>query len=413
MNILVIYRLPLYSFSTKRSVIETEKIVKYFAINDNLYLWNYAIPASKKLINFNWDLIFIMSSTLSDIQFKSQHSHLKSSLNFLKRSSAMKIALPQDEYYASSDLENLLIEIKVDIIVTLHIENIENLYPKLYMNNAPIFIPGYTTYNDLLYLELSKNYKISDKDRKYDLVYRASKPTVPNPLAIRKFGLGKQLNSSIIQNNLNFKTNLFGDMLNGNKWYEFLSSSRATLISPSGSNIIFRTVDQLELAREFFKTCKDTNLEIIFDKVGICNKDKVVLTALSPRNFEAAALGVIQLFFRPTDIEIDIDESIFLILDDNFKELDQLVEQLHDKVLVQKIKDDAFQKLILGKNYSFQKIWNNILDQMVIEGRGHSNLVYLEKEQSIFLKKFYFIMVRYDKYFTKQLVKLIKKILPF
>ncbi len=410
MNILVIYRLPLNSFKVKRSIVETEKIVKLFATTNNIYFWNYIIPAGNKILNFNWDLVFIMSSALSDIQFESQHKQLKSSLNFLKKSEAMKIVLPQDEYYASEDLENLFIEIGANIIITLHLGKIKYIYPKIYMNKAFIFISGHTTYNDLLYLELSKNYKILDDDKKYDLVYRASKPTVPNPLALSKFELGNRLHSTIIQNKLDLKSNLFGEILNGNKWYEFLSSSRATPISPSGSNVIFRRIEQLELARVLFKRYKDTNLEAIFDIVGVSAEDKVVLTALSPRNFEAAALGVIQLLIKPTDVEINIDQSLFLILDDRFRDLNQLRDQLYDKELVQKLKNNAFQKLVLGESYSFKKIWNQILNQMVAENRIDSNLLHFEEKQSIYTKKFYFFRVSYEKYFFKQFIKLLKRI---
>jgi hypothetical protein len=254
---------------------------------------------------------------------------------------------------------------------------------------------------------------ISDKDKTYDLVYRASKPTIPNPLAISKFELGNRLHSTMMHNNLNLKSNLFGDILNGDKWYDFLSSSRATPISPSGSNVIFRRIEQLELARELFKKYKHTNLEIILDRVGISAEDKVVLTALSPRNFEAAALGVIQVYFKPIEIEIELDQSHFLIFDDRFKNLNELRDQLYDRILVEKIKDDAFEKLVLNQNYSFKRIWNLILNQMVKENRIDINLIHFEEERSNNIKKLFFFRVSYEKYFHKLLVKLLKRIFLF
>ena len=394
----------------KQSVIETEKIVNNFGKHGKLYFWNYIIPASKKLINYNWDLIFIMSSALSDLQFESQHKQLKTSLNFLEKSSAFKIALPQDEYYASDDLEDLLIHLKVDIIVTLHIENISNLYPRLSINKQAIFVSGYTTYNDFYYIELFNKFSTLETRKKFDLVYRASEPTIPNPLAVKKFNLGNRLNSVIQQNNFNFKTDLYGSILTGNKWYEFLRSSRATLISPSGSNVIFRRIEQLESARSLFKKYKDIDLNIALAEVGVLANDKVVLTALSPRNFEAAALGVIQVFIKPPNLEIDIDPKCFLTLDEDFKDLDKLNYEIRNKALVEKIKQDAFDTLVMGQKYNFNGIWNLIMNLMQKENRVGGDSNQLGEKNTLDSKKFYFMGIHYEKYFYKQFIKLLKKL---
>jgi len=395
----------------KQSVIETEKIIKHFGEYGKIYFWNYVVPASKKLMKYNWDLIFIMSSALSDIQFESQHKQLKTSLNFLEKSSAFKIALPQDEYYASQDLEDLLIHLKVDIVVTLHLAYIRNLYPTLSINKQTIFVAGYTTYNDFHYINLSNRFLSLDKRKKFDLVYRASEPSIPNPLAIKKFNLGHRLNYAIQQNNLNIKTDLYGSIITGNKWHEFLRSSIATPISPSGSNVIFRRIEQLESARNLFKKYKDIDLNTALVEVGVSENDKVVLTALSPRNFEAAALGVIQLFVKSVNLEIDIDSKSFLTLEEDFKDLDKLNYEIHNKTLVQKMKHDAFDSLIMNPKYNFNRIWILIMNQMQKENRIDCNSMQSGEKNALDNKKFYFIGMHYEKYYYKQFIKLLKKIM--
>lgn len=222
--------------------------------------------------------------------------------------------------------------------------------------------------------------------------------------------MGNRLSSVIQQNNFNFKTDLYGTILTGNKWHKFLITSRATLISPSGSNIIFRRIEQLESARSLFKKYKDIDLDIVLAEVGVLDSDKVVLTSLSPRNFEAAALGVIQVFIKPLNFEIDIDPKCFLTLDEDFKDLDKLNYEIHNKALVEKMKNDAFDTLVMDQKYNFNRIWILIMDQMQKENRVNGESNQLSEKNILDSKKFYFVGIHYEKYFYKQFIKLLKKL---
>ena len=80
--------------------------------------------------------------------------------------------------------------------------------------------------------------------------------------------------------------------LSGDKWYDFLSDTRAVLGSPSGSNVNVKNRKIAEKVSHFLRTKNNfyDALEVI--PASCKNKD---YTGISPRNFEAAFLETLQI----------------------------------------------------------------------------------------------------------------------
>ena len=262
--------------------------------------------------------------------------------DFIRYSSALKIALPQDDYDCPYFLDEWLTNWNVNIIFSVLHEH-RNLFYKKFINSKKGKIyEGYTSYiNDELINLWEKPKQI--KNRKIDISYRThDKGKFLCSVRYQKYNLANIFQESLGESST-LKvdiSNRHSQMIKGDKWYKFLENSKFCLASPSGSSAIDVTGHNRYLINE---ACKN-NPNITFKEVKssfLTNIDYYNFTALSPRNIESILSNTVQIAIRGNYSGVLIPYLHFIPLNKDCSNLDEVIEMTNDIEFVEKMAKNA------------------------------------------------------------------------
>ena len=216
----------------------------------------------------------------------------KDAYAFVAASPAVKLAYPQDEYDCNVLLDDWMCEWKVDVVFSVIASGWDVLYPR-YRAHGEIRL-GYTGYVDESLIDRSTT---PFHARKIDIGYRAKRlPPHFGRTGETKWAIGRDVAMLGRQAGLNVDIEL-GDAgtLYGDKWLDFIDSSRFTLGANSGSSLLDPHGDIRRRVRAYVAS----HPEACFEEVeAVCfpgMDGKHVFTAISPRVLEAALLRSAQI----------------------------------------------------------------------------------------------------------------------
>jgi hypothetical protein len=295
-----------------------------FSLRNNFPEHNYiyhdchlAVPAWLK--DFDFDAI-ILDVTLLCVRWAPEELFRKTllDLDFVRQSSAFKIAMPQDEYDCNAILDQWMVDWSVDIVYSVLSENHDVLYPK-YQKSGKIRL-AFTGYLDESSLAIPRP---PFESREIDIGYRARKL----PAFFGKIGNQKeQVGIAVMQRVTSLP--LHADIkigvehsLHGVHWLEFLGRSKFTLGSNSGSSLMDPFGKIRRKVYDFVWRNPMAQFEEIETACFPGEDGKHEFTAISPRILEAAVMDSCQILvsghysgiFKPWEhyIPIAADASDF------------------------------------------------------------------------------------------------------
>ena len=303
---------------------------------------------------------------------------LREKFEFMPKSRALKIAMPQDDYDCSTILDLWLFDWKVDIIYSICPKNWELLYPLCSKTcTLRLGFTGYISNEMIVPLEERKKWI----ERTVDVVYRARKlgynfgelgqlkAQAPNWLAKATKDIDSlKLDIQIGEEHFVLGTN----------WCNFLESSKFVLVSPGGSSTIDFKGDLRELSRE------TSNLDLsITDFFQLAEQRKgqwkaIDNTMISPRNIEAALVGSVQIAIINEYSNIFLPNIDYIPL-----HLDRSLNQsLKDEANWDSMRKSAYDKILSEDRLREQTVINEIFNDLGDE------LCYKEITKVSFLKRF-------------------------
>lgn len=162
----------------------------------------------------------------------------------------------------------------------------------------------------------------------------------------------------------------------GGEWVEFVSASRATLGTESGASIADFD-GGVELAvREYLRTHPAAPFEEVHDAVLRPYEGNVVVNVISPRVFEAAALGTALVMFPGQYSGIANSGEHYIALEKDFSNMDEVVAQLRDDDLVAAMTARAHDELIKSERWSYASFiaeFDRVVDEEARVMRGRSS----------------------------------------
>ena len=354
LKILILHRLgPQESWS--ENVADLEMAFPRYAIEHDYIIHDASFKLPSYIKNYPFDLIILNSSFLCNVFTRKRTRFTYKYFSFLSESDAFKVALPQDDYYCSDVLDRLLIDFDINLLVTVLPQHVSQLLP-LFSSSSRKIIKGYTGYLSERMIKNANKFYIERSKRDFDLVYRASSnPSFPNKLAYLKANLGR-----IIEHNINKKYHVDinppkNDFLNGLDWWSFLANARVTLGSNSGSDFIIRNHNC-----EQYLTNKKISNEKKISYIDHEDKNKN-MTALSPRNIEAAILGTTQSIVSGDYGGLFIAGEDYFELDDGLAKVDELNHFLGDYELQERLAASAKEKILDTKELRIESLIENIM----------------------------------------------------
>jgi hypothetical protein len=163
------------------------------------------------------------------------------------------------------------------------------------------------------------------------------------------------------------------DRVYGEEWIEFVASCRATLASESGASIADFDGGAERAVRTYLRSHPGAPYEEVHEAVLKPYEGNVVVHVVSPRVFEAAALGTALVMFPGEYSGVVSAGDHYIALEKDFSNMDDVVRQLRDDSLVAAMTERAHEDLIASGRYSyasFIKEFDAVIDQEAVVKRG-------------------------------------------
>ena len=160
----------------------------------------------------------------------------------------------------------------------------------------------------------------------------------------------------------------------GPDWPKFIQSGRTTLGSESGSNVFDHDGSIRKAIEERVKTDPDVDYETLHANYVGEAEGKVRMNQISPRIFEAAALGTGLILFRGDYSGVIHADEHYIPLEKDFSNLDEVFERLSDTKGLQEMVDRTRRDIVESGRFSYRQFieaFDRHLSERV-EGRKES-----------------------------------------
>lgn len=273
---------------------------------------------------------------------------------WLKAMNGKKVCFFQDEYFNCVKRFNFLNEYAVDCVYTLveprHFRDTYHKYTDVPMIRYTI--PGYVS--DGL-LNMADRIQTENLKQDIDVSYRGRSIDYSwGVVGQEKRIIGERFKE--MANGLNMDIEVTEDKrIYGDDWYRFIARSKAVLGVEAGVSI-FDLEDKVRLGVEKLrkKNPAISNAEL-YDKVMAPWEDNIFYRTISPRHFEAAALGACQILFEGTYSGIMDPMIHYIPLKKDFSNIDQVLEMFRDDAFRQTIAENARRDLVDSGRYTYRQ----------------------------------------------------------
>jgi hypothetical protein len=277
-------------------------------------------------------------------------------LSYLEQTGSYKVAFFQDEHHYCRDRFDFLDRYRVDCVYTL-LES--EFWPQVYGKYTSVpklvyGIPGYVS-DDLV--QLAAQVAKPDDEREIDIGYRGrtlkpymgkgsqEKAEIGTGFLERARGSGLKLDIAVDE-----ESRIYGDA-----WPAFLANCRAVLGTEAGVSI-FDTDDVVRTEYERSGQVLDAW------------EDNIYYRTVSPRHFEAAALGVCQILFEGRYGGILRPMVHYIPLEKDFANLDEVLRRFRDPELRHRLTENAYADLIASGQYSYAQFIESFETELAAAG---------------------------------------------
>ncbi|AWB67774.1 hypothetical protein C2869_15675 [Saccharobesus litoralis] len=328
-------------------------------------IFNEKLAYSIELANFDCVFIHYSICILLDTYI---HQKLREKLiNF----QGIKIVNIQDEYRWINQIKHSMVELGINGIVSaMSAELIEKVYGCNLLNGVIKVdsLPGYVS-SELL--------SITPKpinERKVDVVYRGRKLQYwLGELAQEKHQIAAKARKYM--SNKGYIYDIESDetkRIYGNDWFDFIQQSKCTLGVEGGASIFDFDGSIEQEVREYIDNRPDASFEEVSKNILYKYEGNIVCKRISPRIFEAIALGTVQILFEGEYDNILIPNVHYLELKKDFSNFPDILEKLKDLDFLQGIADAARNDIVCSNKYHFSLLGRGIDGMIDVINRGRS-----------------------------------------
>lgn len=372
LNILVLHNMgPMHNWFT--GVADVELMFPRNDKNNNYLVHNCFINIPNFIKEFSFDAIIMMSTFMDKVVGGGLNSNFVKQLNFIKQTSSVKIVFPQDDYWFSEVRDQFYVEYEIDRVYPVCPESSwSELLPR-FEGKGGDMRQGYTTYISSEMISKVKKKK-EWAYRKNDVVYRAKKtPAAPNKYGFIKGVIGDRFVDAVKDGDLKLDISTSPNkLIHGEGWLDFISDSRAILGSNSGSSVRLRNHDVYNALLNYQKIYTSASWEEV--EISVFDKDdrEKEYTAISPRNIEAAMMGVVQIltpglyggFLKPY--------RDFFPLEEDCSNAEQIICFLKDEPSCLRMVENCFNSLMNEVRLHVDNVIDEVLEYIEITSSKES-----------------------------------------
>jgi hypothetical protein len=286
--------------------------------------------------------IFILSDSYLAPWFREQ----------LSAFSGLKVQFLQDDYRWVDAITAQMRELGIDVLFTLADAD---TIPLVFGSRLPgvDILPTLTGYvpPDL------ENYRCRPlEDRSLDVVYRGrSVPFWLGRLGQEKVLIGREFLARAASTDLRCDiSSTEADRIYGEAWYRFIGSSRTTLGTESGASIVDFDGSLQERTDTYLRNHPTATFEEVEREILAPFEGNVVMNVVSPRVFEAAALGTAMINFPGRYSTVIEPWTHYLPLEKDFSNFEDVVAAIHDDGVLEQLALRAHSDVVASGRYSLR-----------------------------------------------------------
>lgn len=368
MNILILHKLGPKEKWTK-AVADLELSLVRHDKKNNYIVHNSLYPFPDFFKRIKYDAIILWSTFLDARHSRILLDKFKSEYAFVADSDAVKIALAQDDYYCYEELDNWMVEWKVDFLYSV-IHEFQHIFFKNFLKSGGVLRKGYTGYVSDELISLSGKVREFTK-RKIDISYRASgTPTNINRLANLKSTIGERFLSRIGNTSMHVDISTRSqDWIFGEKWIDFVSDSKSMIGVNSGSSLLIHNLTYVDMYKDYIERNPGSSYDEIRKACFSDQDESMTYTAISPRNIEAALLKTCQINTTLGDYSGILDAGTdYIALHEDCNNAEDVINCLKDQSYTMGLIDNACHKILdikeLRLNHLIQELLTTIDEKL-------------------------------------------------
>ncbi|MGC9324084.1 MAG: glycosyltransferase [Desulfomonilia bacterium] len=301
-------------------------------------------------------------------------SHLsKSYAEKLKGYPGLKILFIQDEYNTTATAWDWIRTLGIHIVYTCVPEPyLDYVYPRK-MFRYVRFIHNLTGYIPLRLEQMSTVKPL--RERSFPLGYRGRKlPYWYGTLGYEKYIIGLRMKQICEERGI--PVNIECDdsqRIYGENWYNFIENCRAVLGTESGSNVFDFRGKIKEAIEDELRNNPEFTFSEAYEKYLREHEDHVTMNQISPKIFEAAALGTALVLFEGEYSGIIKPDVHFIPLKKDFSNVDEVLCKLEDIDFLEQLTQRAHRDLIESGLYTYKNFINDfdtLLSSALSHGQG-------------------------------------------
>jgi hypothetical protein len=314
--------------------------------------WNAAHGVPRWVREHPFDVVLLHYSVLC-MRWEAPFARWRSSLDWIRDSEAVTLAMPQDEYVCAHTLDEWLDSLELDCVFSVLDErHWPTLYPRTSARTR--MERSYTGFVDDRAAGAVEALPRPHAERPLDIVYRARNL----PFHIGHHGQLKHRIAEIVEPTARargLRTDIstrYADTKYGDAWFDFLAGGRCVIGTESGSSAL----DPFGELRRFEAAWRAEHPAATFEDFAALQApgwDDYGFTAISPRLFEAAQTKTAQLIVAGDYDGILEADRHYVPLHADMSNLDEALDRIADPAETEAFAERAWEDLILSGAYSY------------------------------------------------------------
>lgn len=266
--------------------------------------------------------------------------------------SGLKVQFIQDEYRRVEEMTARMRELGIDVVFS---SVPPRAVPDVYGERLPgvEILPTLTGY---VPATLEGKARPPLAGRPLDVVYRGrSIPYWLGRLGQDKVLIGREFlrraSSTDLRCDISWTE---AERIYGDAWYGFLSSSRTTLGTESGASIVDFDGSLQERTDAYLRTHPSASFDEVEAEILAPFEGRAAIEAISPRVFEAAAVGTAMVNFVGTYSDVIEPWVHYVPLEKDFSNFDDVLALIRDEAELERLASRAYTDLVVSQRFSLR-----------------------------------------------------------
>jgi hypothetical protein len=265
----------------------------------------------------------------------------------------LKVQFIQDEYRQVDAVASRANDMGINILFS---SVPAEAVPDVYGSRLP-GVDVLSTLTGYVPADLEQQSRPSLEGRSLDVVYRGrSIPYWLGRLGQEKVSIGREFLERAASTELRCDIAWTeAERIYGEEWYRFLGSARTTLGTESGASIVDFDGSLQQRTDEYLKTHPAATFEEVERELLSPFEGNAVIQTISPRVFEAAALGTAMVNFTGRYSYVIEPWVHYIPLEKDFSNFEEVVNAIRDDAVLEPIAARAHADLVASGDYSLRR----------------------------------------------------------